>query len=304
MKRDYFSHSSKDGHRQSIEQQGGSCIALIDARFLVWLAQHTHSGPKQEALNRYGIAQFLTGALGHAGLDVSIKRIYWYAEEHESLDVDGQIVRKVLSHDTDGGISLLKSLGQDLRRLAESKACEHVLLATDDERFLTAIDDAQLAGLQVHIMADDAASNMQQLHQTDPGWGRLLSQADRRVVVQSKSLAEMLQGATSKEASQVQEDPQVVKDAITDVIVSWWDDEPEDRREELRDALHISRGIPQDVDRQLLLRMRHRLTRALTLPEKKMLREIFRAVALGTLSQEAPSHNDPASSSPLIEEPV
>ena len=304
MKRDYFSHSSKDGHRQSIEQQGGSCIALIDARFLVWLAQHTHSGPKQDALNRYGIAQFLTGALGHAGLDVSIKRIYWYAEEHESLDVDGQIVRKVLSHDTDGGISLLKSLGQDLRRLAESKACEHVLLATDDERFLTAIDDAQLAGLQVHIMADDAASNMQQLHQTDPGWGRLLSQADRRVVVQSKSLAEMLQGATSKEASQVQEDPQVVKDAITDVIVSWWDDEPEDRREDLRDALHISRGIPQDVDRQLLLRMRHRLTRALTLPEKKMLREIFRAVALGTHSQEAPSHNDPASSSPLIEEPV
>ena len=304
MKRDYFSHSSKDGHRQSIEQQGGSCIALIDARFLVWLAQHTHSGPKQDALNRSGIAQFLTGALGHAGLDVSIKRIYWYAEEHESLDVDGQIVRKVLPHDTDGGISLLKSLGQDLRRLAESKACEHVLLATDDERFLTAIDDAQLAGLQVHIMADDAASNMQQLHQTDPGWGRLLSQADRRVVVQSKSLAEMLQGATSKEASQVQEDPQVVKDAITDVIVSWWDDEPEDRREELRDALHISRGIPQDVDRQLLLRMRHRLTRALTLPEKKMLREIFRAVALGTHSQEAPSHNDPASSSPLIEEPV
>ena len=304
MKRDYFSHSSKDGHRQSIEQQGGSCIALIDARFLVWLAQHTHSGPKQDALNRYGIAQFLTGALGHAGLDVSIKRIYWYAEEHESLDVDGQIVRKVLSHDTDGGISLLKSLGQDLRRLAESKACEHVLLATDDERFLTAIDDAQLAGLQVHIMADDAASNMQQLHQTDPGWGRLLSQADRRVVVQSKSLAEMLQGTTSKEASQVHEDPQVVKDAITDVIVSWWDDEPEDRREELRDALHISRGIPQDVDRQLLLRMRHRLTRALTLPEKKMLREIFRAVALGTHSQEAPSHNDPASSSPLIEEPI
>jgi hypothetical protein len=304
MKRDYFSHSSKDGHRQPIEQQGGSCIALIDARFLVWLAQHTQSGPKQDALNRYGIAQFLTGALAHAGLDVTIKRIYWYSEDNESLDVDGQIVRKVLSHDTDGGISLLKALGQDLRRLAESKACDHVLLATDDERFLSGIDDAQLAGLQVHILADDAASNMQQLHQTDPGWGRLLSQADRRVVVQSKSLAEMLQSAASKEMSQVQEDPQVVKDAITDVIVSWWDDEPEDRREELRDALHISRGIPQEVDRQLLLRMRHRLTRALTLPEKKLLREIFRAVALGTHSSEAAALNDAGSSSPLIEEPI
>jgi hypothetical protein len=304
MKRDYFSHSSKDGHRQSIDSQGGSFIALIDARFLVWLAQHTQSGPKQDALNRHGMAQFFTGALGHAGLDVNIKRIYWYSEDNESLDVDGQIVRKVLSHDTDGGISLLKSLGQDLRRLAESKACDNVLIASDDERFLSAIDDAQLAGLQVHILADDAASNMQQLHQTDPGWGRLLSQADRRVVVQSKSLAEMLQSVAHKETSQVQEDPQVVKDAITDVIVSWWDDEPEDRREELRDALHISRGIPQEVDRQLLLRMRHRLTRALSLPEKKLLREIFRAVALGTHSQEPSAHNEMASSSPLIEEPI
>jgi hypothetical protein len=288
MKRDYFSHASKDAHRQPLDQQGGSCIALIDARFLVWLAQHNQAGPKQDALNRFDLAQFLTGALGHAGLDVSIKRIYWYAEDHEILDVDGQIVRKVLSHDSDGGISLLKSLGQDLSRLAESKACEH----------------AQLTGLQVHILADDAASNMQQLHQSDPGWGRLLSQADRRVVVQSKSLAEMLQGSVSKEALQAQEDPEVVRESITEVIVSWWDDEPEDKREELRDALHISRGIPQEVDRQLLLRMRHRLTRALTLPEKKMLREIFRAVALGTHATESPQNTNPLASAPLIEEPI
>jgi hypothetical protein len=68
--------------------------------------------------------------------------------------------------------------------------------------------------------------------------------------------------------------------------------------------LHISRGIPQEVDRQLLLRMRHRLTRALTLQEKKMLREIFRAVALGTHQSDVPQHADPLSSSPLIEEPI
>ena len=304
MKRDYFSHASKDAHRQRLDQQSGSCIALIDARFLVWLAQHNQAGPKQDALNRFDLAQFLTGALGHAGLDVSIQRIYWYAEENEVLDVDGQIVRKVLSHDSDGGISLLKSLSQDLSRLAQNKACDHVLLATDDERFLTAIDDAQLTGLQIHILADDAASNMQQLHQSDPGWGRLLSQADRRVVVQSKSLAEMLQGAVSKEAAQVQEDPEVIRESMTEVIVSWWDDEPEDKREELRDALHISRGIPQEVDRQLLLRMRHRLTRALSLQEKKMLREIFRAVALGAHGSDSPHNSDPLASSPLIEEPI
>jgi hypothetical protein len=49
-------------------------------------------------------------------------------------------------------------------------------------------------------------------------------------------------------------------------------------REDLRDALQISRGVPQEVDRQLLLRMRQRLARALSLPEKKMLRETLRLV--------------------------
>ncbi len=307
MKREYFSHVSKGASRQQVDAQSGQCIALVDARFLVWLAQHTQTGPKQDALNRLGLAPFLGDALSHAGLDLDVKRIYWYTEEHESLDVDGQIVRQVLSHDLDGGVSLLKSLGQDLRQLALNKACEHVLLATDDERFLSVIDDAQLTGMSVHILADEAARQMAKLHQTDPGWGRLLSHADRRIVVQPKALADLLQGATGKEA-QIHEDPEAVRESITEVIVSWWDDEPEDRREELRDALHISRGIPQEVDRQLLLRMRHRLTRALSLNEKKMLREIFRAVALGTHVPDLPHSRvhgaDPLGATPLIEEPI
>jgi hypothetical protein len=61
-------------------------------------------------------------------------------------------------------------------------------------------------------------------------------------------------------------------------VTAWWAEEPEDLREDLRDALQISRGIPQEVDRQLLLRMRQRLARALSLPEKKLLRETLRAV--------------------------
>jgi hypothetical protein len=304
MKREYFTHSSKDHPKKQGDGSDGQCIALVDARFLVWLAQHTQSGPKQEALNRFGMAQLLGEALIQAGLDVDVKRIYWYSEENECLDVDGQIVRKVLSHDLDGGVSLLKSLGQDLRQLALHKACDHVLLATDDERFLTVIDEAQLTGMSVHILADDAARNMPKLHQTDPGWGRLLSQADQRIVVQPKALSELLQSAASKEAQAVQEDPELIRESITEVIVSWWDDEPEDKREELRDALHISRGIPQEVDRQLLLRMRHRLTRALTLQEKKMLREIFRSVALGAYQSDVPQNADPLSASPLIEEPI
>jgi hypothetical protein len=50
--------------------------------------------------------------------------------------------------------------------------------------------------------------------------------------------------------------------------------------------------------------MRHRLTRALTLHEKKMLREIFRAVAFGTLSIEANQSADALSAMPVIEEPL
>ena len=304
MKREYFSHSSKDTAQKLFDVQAEPCIALIDARFLVWLAQHTQTGAKKNALNRLGLAVFLSETLFNSGLNVEVQRIYWYTEEAEALDVDGQIVRKVLSHDLDGGVSLLRGLSQDLRQLAKNKACKHVLLATDDERFLMAIDEAQLTGMSVHIVADEVARNMPKLHQTDPGWGRLLSQADRRIVVQPKALAEMLQWGGDKDAQAIQEDPEVVRQSITEVIVSWWDDEPEDKREELRDALHISRGIPQEVDRQLLLRMRHRLTRALSLQEKKMLREIFRAVALGTHESDIPQNVDPLASPLFIQEPV
>jgi hypothetical protein len=194
-------------------------------------------------------------------------------------------------------------MGQDLSRLALNKACDHILLATDDERLLSAVDGAQLAGMSVHILADESARSMPKLHKTDPGWGRLLSQADRRIVVPTKLLAEVLKGG-GQEVQSPPEDPQIIRDVMTEVIVSWWDDEPEDKREELRDELHINRGIPQEVDRQLLLRMRHRLTRALTLQEKKMLREIFRAVAFGTLSVEPIQNNDVLSAAPVIEEPI
>ena len=304
MKRDYFSHASKEAHRKHQEIAAQRCIALVDARYLAWLAQHAQTKSKQESVNRQGLSQFLGEALAQAGLDVDIQRIYWYSEEQQTLDVDGQIVRKVLSHDIDGGVSLLQSMGQDLSRLAQHSACDHVLLASDDERLLTAIDNAQLTGMSVHILADDAARNMPKLHQTDPGWGRLLSQADRRIVVQAKALAEILQGVTSKDVNAVPEDPEVVRQTMTEVIQSWWAEEPEDKREELRDELHINRGIPQEVDRQLLLRMRHRLTRALSLPEKKMLREIFRAVAFDTLTADSAQTPSAPPANPLIEEPI
>jgi hypothetical protein len=303
MKREYFSQASKEDSRHYRAASPERCVALIDARYLFWLGQHTHSSALPEQANRQALPGLLVDAMAAAGVEVDVQRIYWYTEEQAPLDVEGQIIRKVFSHDSDGGISLLQIMGHDLSRLALNKACDHILLATDDERLLTVVDGAQLAGVAVHILADESARNMQKLHKSDPGWGRLLSQADRRIVVQAKVLGDILRGS-SKEVQAPAEDPQFIRDSMTEVIVSWWDDEPEDKRDELRDELHMNRGIPQEVDRQLLLRMRHRLTRALTLQEKKMLREIFRAVAFGTLTSESVQSTDVVSSTPVIEEPI
>jgi hypothetical protein len=124
---------------------------------------------------------------------------------------------------------------------------------------------------------------------TDPGWARLLAQGDRRVVVNSQALADMLQGKLPTGMGLALEDVEELRQSMHEVITAWWADEPEDLRDELRDALQISRGIPQEVDRQLLLRMRQRLARALSLPEKKMLRETLRSVVAEPSAQAAPA---------------
>ncbi len=277
MKRD-FSPQDNRTERRFGEHRGGSCMALLDGRFLMWLAQQGATGATGESVNRQGLLNLLSIALSQSGLDVDLRRIYWYSDRPDGLVIDDQIVRLVQTHDADGGASLIRSLGHDLKQLAQQHACDHVLVASDDERFLALIDEAQLGGLSVHILADESARNMPQMVRTDPGWARLLAQADRRVVVNSQVLADMLQGKLPVGMGLTVEDVEELRQSMHEVITAWWADEPEDLREDLRDALQVSRGIPQEVDRQLLLRMRQRLTRALSLPEKKMLRETLRAV--------------------------
>jgi hypothetical protein len=280
MKRDYFAQAPRSDRRFG-EQRSGTCMALIDGRFLIWMAQQGAVGTTGESVNRQGLLSLLSQALAHAALDVDLRRIYWYSDRSDGLVIDDQIVRLVQTHDADGGASLLRSLGHDLRQLAEHHACDHVLVASDDERFLATIDEAQLSGLSVHLLADESARNMPQMIRTDPGWARLLAQADRRVVVNSQALADMLQGKIPSGMGMAVEDVEELRKSMQEVVSAWWEEEPEDLREDLRDALQISRGIPQEVDRQLLLRMRQRLARALSLPEKKMLRETLRNVVTG-----------------------
>jgi hypothetical protein len=288
MKRDYFSSSPRLDHRP-LDQRSGTCMALIDGRFLIWLAQQGALGTTGESVNRQGLLGLLSHALSHTGLDVDLRRIYWYSDRSDGLVIDDQIVRLVQAHDADGGSSLLRSLGHDLKQLAEHHACDHVLVASDDERFLSAIDEAQLSGLSVHLLADDSARNMAQMVRTDPGWARLLSQGDRRVVVNSQALADILQGKTPTGMGLAVEDVEELRKSMNEVISGWWAEEPEDLREDLREALQVSRGVPQEVDRQLLLRMRQRLARALSFPEKKMLRESLRDVVMGVVPESKPA---------------
>jgi hypothetical protein len=288
MKREYFApHTSSD--RRLGEHRSGTCMALIDGRFLIWMAQQGAVGATGESVNRQGLLSLISHALAHAGLDVDLRRIYWYSDRSDGLIIDDQIVRLVQTHDADGGASLLRSLGHDLKQLAEHHACDHVLVASDDERFLTTIDEAQLSGVSVHLLADESAHNMPQMVRTDPGWARLLAQGDRRVVVNAQALADMLQGKLPTGMGLALEDVEELRKSMHEVITAWWADEPEDLREDLREALQVSRGIPQEVDRQLLLRMRQRLARALSLPEKKMLRETLRAVVAVPSEASAPT---------------
>ncbi len=280
MKRTHSSHAAAHAGAES-------CIALIDARFLAWLQGQTDTAQDHV---RPQLHQLLSNALGHNGLDLSLRRIYWYSDTPDDQAIGAQIARAVLPHSQDGGLSMLRTLGADLKRLAERGACDHILVGSDDERLISLIDEAQLHGISVHLLADEASRNMTQLNREDPGWARLLSQADQRVVLGAQAVRD----GGARHASSVHAapaiDPEQLREQLNTVITAWWDEEPEDLREDLREELQNTRGIPQEVDRQLLLGVRRVLERALSFQEKKLLREMVRERVLGPqAAQPAPA---------------
>ncbi len=277
MKRQHTSHAAAHAGAES-------CIALIDARFLAWLQGQTDATQDQV---RPQLHALLGTALAHNGLDLNLRRIYWYSDAADEHTVAGQISRNVLPHSQDGGLSMLRTLGADLKRLAERGACDHLLVGSDDERLISLIDEAQLHGVSVHLLADEASRNMAQLNREDPGWARLLSQADQRVVLGAQAARDGGARHASSMHTAPAMDPEQLREQLNTVINTWWADEPEDLREELREELQNTRGIPQEVDRQLLLGVRRVLGRALSFQEKKMLREMVRELVLGPQAAQA-----------------
>jgi hypothetical protein len=285
MKRD--NHMSSPSRFENFSNTG-SCIALIDARYITWLLGQINES-SSEGINRHNLNHVLSSLLIQNGLMIEVNRVYWYADKHDGQYPQDQIHRSVVPHSMDGGISLFHTLSHDLKRLIERKGCEHLFIASDDERLLSLVDDAQLSGISVHLLTDESVRQMDQLSKEDPGWVRLLSQADRRVILHAQAARDLTQGksqtnnnhsAPAHQAAPI--DLEEIRPKFEEVVKTWWSEEPEDLREDLREELQASRGIPQEIDRHLLLQVRKTLERTLSFPEKKILRELIRNTVLET----------------------
>ena len=267
--------------------RSGRCIALIDSNYMSWLMRPTNEeGAEAETYNRSGLIPNLAHALKQAGLGLDVQRVYWYTDNPDTLFPQDQIVRLLDSAAGEPSDVVLQAMSSDIARLAERHACEHLLVASDDDRLTGVIDEAQLHGVSVYLLADESARHMDQLVNEDPAWCRLLGQADRRVLMLPQAAREF---TAQPRAAAPAIDPEVVRVKLQEVVDQWWDDEPEDLREDLRDELRGSQGLPQEVDRHMLLRVRRALDRPLSFPEKKMLREMVRNTVLGMAPEGMPA---------------
>ena len=267
----------------------GRCMALIDSNYMAWLLrQSTDVATEPETYNRMALIPSLAQALKGAGLALDIQRVYWYTDNPDTQFPHDQIVRALDAAGGEPGDVVFQSMSSDIARLAQHHACEHLLVASDDDRLTAVIDDAQLHGLSVYLLADESARHMDQLVTEDPAWCRLLAQADRRVLLLPQAARELTAAPRAPAAPATPQDPELVRGKLLEVVSQWWDDEPEDLREDLRDELRGSHGIPQEVDRHMLLRVRRALDRPLSFPEKKILREMVRTTVLGITEESMP----------------
>lgn len=251
------------------------CVALVDARFWSWL----HDAAQEETPGvPAGLQDQLEQLLAQSGPGAQLLRTIWYTDESAmARHQPGVTVRHVPSNAQDGGVAMLRGMAQDMIEIAQRAGADRVLLVSDDERLLLAVDEAQRCGLMVDMVVDDEAGDLAALREDDPQWARLLLTADRHLVL----------GATapSRAASQRERDPArearsaptgQAAQIIEEEIQAWWSEETPSQREHWRTELQTTRGIPQELDRQLLLRISRRLGQALTPPEKNAMRALAR----------------------------
>ena len=277
-----MNYPEKPFHRPPAAE--GLTVALVDARYLRWLTrQDEGEGQSQGPLARDGCNELLRHLLHRHGLRGTLLRTYWYAVQDDQAVHDDQTLRVLSSADTDG-VALVRQMTADLQALVSGGRVDTLCIASDDDRLMTIIDTAKLAGITVCLVADERALSMPRLMQQDPSWARLLREADRRIVLRASELSQALSAR-----SQMAADGPVSADLdarLQAVVQAWWDDLVEDDRDSLREELPGQRGLPPEVDRELLVRAKNAIGRSLNFQEKRVLRSQARQQATGE-SQDA-----------------
>lgn len=255
-------------------------VALIDARYLKWLARLDEAEETRSVeLSRAGLGDVVLQALARSGLRCSLLRTYWYSDIDDQAVWDDQTLRLLPTPEADGA-AVVRGMASDLQALVASGRVDLVLIASDDDRLSAPIDTAKLAGVTVCLLADERVQAMPRLMQQDPNWARLLREADRRIFVSSTDLAQALAKGTAQGGGLAVGQLRSRDEGLEAVVKAWWEQVPAESRESLRDELPALRGLPPEVDRDLLLRCKNVLNRGLNFPEKRMLREYARRVAM------------------------
>lgn len=290
-----------------------TAVALVDERYLGWLAaqQTPATASPAPVLQRSALMSVFAHLARCCQPDAALLRTCLFTDRPVTELVDDVLLRPVPPHAQDGGLGLVRSLGLELTQLAQRGQCPLVLVASDDERLIPYIDEAQWRGLKVVLLTDEASHDVARLMTEDPSWARLLMQADRRVSINSSAWQALTTPGLGYFASRTAEaprdadveslsrdvypDPQVEPDTdwraqVERVLQDWWNEETVDARLDLFEEMQNSQGVPPETDRHLLLRVRRELARPLSFPEKKVMREMIRAMVLA----QPPAVDEPA----------
>jgi hypothetical protein len=248
-------------------------VAFVDMRYLRWLCGL--DGRDAAPVSRAQVNAVVLNALDQANLNAQLLRAYCYADQDDKATFDDQTLRLLPQADTDGELAMVRQMSADLMAVAHGMQPDVIVIASDDQRLIHTIDVLKLQGIKVCLLADERVKAMPRLQQHDPEWARLLREADRRLVVQAQDLAHAL----SAGAQAVQQT--VHEDVLQAVVNEWWSGLPLDEQDWLREELPALRGVPPELDRELLRRTKMAIHRSLNEHEKRLLREQARRVALG-----------------------
>jgi len=292
----HLSKRSPSRHGASTPPASGPAVALVDERYLAWLAAQV-TGEKPASLQRAPLASVLGHLVRLSGADSPLLRTVLFTDTQPNELFDDMVLRLVPPHAQDGGLGLVRALGQEMVQFAQHAPGGWLLVASDDERLIPYIDEAQWRGARVVLVADDGVHDFGRLAADDPSWARLLMQADRRVAVPvsawnaltTPGASYYAQRAGFPESEDIDppgrevptEPDEQWRTQVARIIQEWWTNEPEDDRLDLADAMRTQHGVPPETDRRILMQIRRELGRNLSFPEKRLMRELVRATVLG-----------------------